>query len=111
MTEKTRAVIGDEIHSWVAVVVVAALSTWLTGGFGAVVPVVITLAYTSHLAADVLTKSGIEFLLPIKKSIHLAQKFLRAKTGGLMDTILFIIGALALVVLYLLAVRNGQFVS
>lgn len=84
------------LHSWAALAIVAALSFGFLGRFGESIPVVVTLGYFSHLVADALTVSGIEFLLPMRRSIRLLPKFLAVRTGGAVDTLLFIAASLGI---------------
>ncbi|MFA6908285.1 MAG: metal-dependent hydrolase [Patescibacteria group bacterium] len=80
------------LHSLVAVVLVALGASFLIPyitipGFWVVV-----MGYASHLAADALTKSGIEAFWPFKLRVGLLPRFLRVKTGGIVDTILLLVG-------------------
>lgn len=66
------------------------------------ITLMIILGYLSHLAMDALTKSGIEFLWPIKKRLGLLPKTLRVRTGGAIDTLLSLTGSVSLIIfLYL----------
>lgn len=85
------------LHSLVAVIL-------LSIGLMAIIPkeystitLVIILGYASHLLADALTKSGIEFFWPIKKNLGLLPKALRVKTGGIVDTVLLFVGSASLI--------------
>ncbi|XOU94147.1 MAG: metal-dependent hydrolase [Candidatus Kerfeldbacteria bacterium] len=62
-----------------------------------VITLVIMLGYVSHLVLDALTKSGIEFFWPIKKRLGLLPKALRVKTGGIVDTLLLLVGSVGVV--------------
>ncbi len=86
------------LHSLLAVVIVAGASTFLIPYVGAAGLVVIILGYASHLAADAMTKSGIEFLWPLKMRFGLLPHFIRVKTGGILDTLLSLIGSGGVVV-------------
>ncbi len=54
---------------------------------------VIMLGYASHLASDALTKAGIQFLWPWNRNVGLLPKALRVKTGGLVDSLLLLLGS------------------
>jgi membrane-bound metal-dependent hydrolase YbcI (DUF457 family) len=54
---------------------------------------VIILGYVSHLVLDMLTKSGVEIFWPIKTHVGLLPRFLRVKTGGLLDTVLLLVSS------------------
>lgn len=96
------------LHSWLAIVCVAGLSVVFTARFGPEYPVVITLAYCSHLFIDALTTHGIEFLLPLPTRCRVLPKALRAKTGGVLDHALFVLGAMGFVTLVLFVLRAGD---
>ncbi|MFA6553609.1 MAG: metal-dependent hydrolase [Patescibacteria group bacterium] len=57
------------------------------------VVLVIIFGYTSHIIIDMLTRSGVELFWPIRTRVGLLPKFLRVKTGGIIDTILLLAGA------------------
>lgn len=95
------------LHSWLAVVVVAGVSVLALGRYGPAYPLVATLGYLSHLAIDALTKSGIDFLLPLRSKVALLPKPFRVRTGGAVDMGLFLVGALTLVLLAM-RIAHGQ---
>ncbi len=82
------------LHSWVAILAVAAASFAIFPPENIVYPVIIVAAYTSHLLSDALTKHGIQFFLPINTPVSLLPRFLRVRTGGVIDTLLFVGGAM-----------------
>ena len=58
------------------------------------------LGYISHILADALTKSGVPLLWPFyRKSIHLLPKAFRIRTGGSVETLLFMVIVACLVFL------------
>ncbi|MFZ6036465.1 MAG: metal-dependent hydrolase [Patescibacteria group bacterium] len=59
---------------------------------------VVLLAYLSHLLLDALTKSGIGLLWPLQLRIGLLPRMLRVRTGGLLDTVLLLLGAAGVVI-------------
>jgi inner membrane protein len=89
------------LHSGVAVVVVGVVSWLAFARSGLVYPLAITAGYASHLLADACTKSGIQFMLPIHRSVHIMPKPLRFRAGGFIDTGLLIIAALTLSLAFL----------
>ncbi len=62
-----------------------------------VLVLVVIIGYASHLLSDMLTKSGIEFFWPIRIRVGLLPKFLRVRTGGVLDNILLLAGAAGVV--------------
>ncbi len=62
------------------------------------ITLVIILGYLSHLILDALTKSGIEFLWPIKKRLGLLPKTLRVRTGGIIDNIFLLVGSAGVII-------------
>ncbi len=91
------------MHSLVAVILISiGLMVIIPQDFS-VLTFVIILGYASHILTDALTKSGIEFLWPIKKNFGILPKALRVKTGGVIDTILLFVGSTSLIIfLYLI---------
>ena len=83
------------LHSLVAIAVVAAGASFLIPHTSVALWLVAVLGYTSHLLADALTKSGIEFFWPWKQNFGALPRFLRVKTGGLVDTLLLLIGSVS----------------
>ena len=58
------------------------------------------MGYVSHIVADGLTKSGVPLLWPFyPKAVHLLPKPLRIRTGGSVETLLFIAIAMCLIFL------------
>ncbi len=80
------------LHSAVAIIIVGVVSWLGLARFGVAYPLVITLAYASHLVADACTVSGIRFFLPIQNELHLLPRPLRIRTSGILDQLLFLAG-------------------
>lgn len=86
------------LHSLFALEIVAFGASFLIPYTSMSLWLVILLGYASHLAADALTKSGIEFLWPWKKNVGLLPRALRVKTGGIVDTLLLLAGSAGVVI-------------
>jgi inner membrane protein len=65
----------------------------------------VALGYASHLLLDALTPSGIPALYPAPARLRLSP-FLKIKTGGLVDQLLFLLFSLGLVGLVALAAQT-----
>lgn len=57
---------------------------------------VLTLGYASHLATDGLTRYGLPLFWPWQRNIHFLPRFLRIRTGSLIEMIIFVILLLTL---------------
>lgn len=68
----------------------------------------LVLCYTSHLVADACTKSGIPFLYPNRKKVHLLPRAWRLTTGSLAEDALVPIIALAILFLLFSQLRQLQ---
>jgi inner membrane protein len=57
------------------------------------------LGYLSHLLADALTKTGLPLLWPWRRQVHLLPRPLRVRTGGGVESLLFMITAAVFILL------------
>ena len=93
------------LHSWWAIAIVMLLSYLFLSPIDERLPVIIGVAYASHLFLDAMNKSGIPFLFPYMKRIRVLPRFITPKVGGMIDWLLFYFASLALIlyiVVYLL---------
>lgn len=80
------------LHSAIATVIVVLLSQLAFGRFGQEIPFIISVAYLSHILTDMLTQSGVQFLLPFREPFRLLPKSLQIHTGGWLDALLMLAG-------------------
>ena len=81
------------MHSLLAVVVIS-IGLWLVSlyiGGALIFYVAFIIGYISHLVADSITKSGIPFLYPWKKRLHLLSKKITLKTGSILEYLILIL--------------------
>lgn len=86
------------LHSFLAIAAFSAATSFLIPYTSVALWLVVALGYGSHLTADALTKSGIEFFWPWKRNFGILPRFLRVKTGGVVDTLLLVAGSGGVVV-------------
>jgi len=87
-------------HSLLALVCVAVAGLVLSSFVGWQVSLALWLGYTSHLATDASTRSGIPLLYPRPRRFHLLPQRLRVVTGSSAEEVVFVaLAALALVLL------------
>lgn len=79
------------LHSLFFLILVACFSFLLLPYTNLAFVLMIPLGYASHLIADGITKSGIEFFWPVRTNIHFFPKWLRVTTGKAFDWMLQII--------------------
>lgn len=80
------------LHSLVGVVVVTVATSFLIPYTSVVMWYLFIFGYASHIIADACTRSGIELFWPIKNRFGFFPKFLRVRTGGIVDSLLLAIG-------------------
>jgi len=89
-------------HSLLIVIIIFIVSFIFLQKFHPLLPWIITSAYLSHLILDALTKYGIELFYPFKRRFRLLPKKYSLKIKGLFDRSLFILGALTLVIYFMI---------
>lgn len=85
------------LHSFFFLLLVSALSLLLLPYVSLALVIMIPVGYASHLAADALTVSGIEFLWPYRKNIHFLPRWLRMKTGHAADWALMLVAWIGII--------------
>ncbi|MFC1687037.1 metal-dependent hydrolase [Patescibacteria group bacterium] len=80
------------LHSLTVVVIVAVATSFLIPYTSVVTWYLFIFGYASHLVADACTRSGIELFWPFKNRFRFFPKILRIRTGGMVDSLLLILG-------------------
>lgn len=77
------------------------LLSFLLFNFHPMVPLIVFSGYMSHLLLDMLNKSGVRILLPMKKKFRLVPRWMGFKVGGSLDFVLMYVSIIGILAFFL----------